>query len=112
MAAAILAAAALLYFHNPEENSYAPKCLLYSTTGIKCPGCGGQRAVYHLLHGHLVEAIRYNFFLCLFFPYLSLVCAAVYSETEALKKTYSRKALFLYMALYFLWWLVRNLFGW
>ena len=30
-----------------------PTCLLKLTTGFDCPGCGGTRALWYLLHGDL-----------------------------------------------------------
>ena len=30
------------------------------TTGFDCPGCGGTRAFYYLLHGNLPEAARHH----------------------------------------------------
>jgi hypothetical protein len=34
--------------------------LFHKLTGWNCPGCGGTRAAYQLLHGHLVLALRDN----------------------------------------------------
>src|ERR1700736_2154617 len=36
----------------------APTCLLKLTTGFDCPGCGGTRAFWYLLHGNLPQAAR------------------------------------------------------
>ena len=55
-----------LYFFNPIEHGFYPKCMLHSLTGLDCPGCGGLRAVHQLLHGHLVRAFQFNpLFICL-----------------------------------------------
>jgi hypothetical protein len=35
-------------------------CLLRTFTGLDCPGCGGTRMVWYLLHGNLPEAARYH----------------------------------------------------
>ena len=36
------------------------KCALASSLYMYCPGCGGTRAVYSLLHFDIISAIRYN----------------------------------------------------
>lgn len=35
-------------------------CLFHTFTGYYCPGCGGTRAVYMLLHMHPVKAFCYH----------------------------------------------------
>ena len=37
-------------------------CLLYSTVGLKCVGCGGTHCINALSKGMIVEAFRYNSF--------------------------------------------------
>jgi hypothetical protein len=60
----LLVAGGLLLFAvfrlNPAEHSFFPRCFFHSWTGLECPGCGGQRAVHHLLHGHIATAFRCN----------------------------------------------------
>lgn len=36
------------------------KCIFHEFTGLYCPGCGGTRAFFALLHGHPVLSFRYN----------------------------------------------------
>src|SRR5207244_4443092 len=57
-----IAGAALmpLYFFNPVEHSFFPKCFFHALTGLDCPGCGGLRATHQLLHGHVLAALRLN----------------------------------------------------
>jgi len=53
-----------------------PKCPIHATTGLFCPGCGGQRAVRALLDGHFELALRCNallFAVPLFFLALHVV---------------------------------------
>jgi len=49
-----------LYFFNPVEHGFFPRCLLHSMTGLDCPGCGGLRATHQLLHGDIVAAFKLN----------------------------------------------------
>jgi hypothetical protein len=50
----------ILFAFNPSEHSFYPLCTFYRLTGLQCPGCGGLRAVHHLLHGHIATAFRFN----------------------------------------------------
>jgi hypothetical protein len=51
----------IVYFsYNPEKMDFFPPCLFYKLTGLKCPGCGTQRAVHSLLHLEMKQAFSYN----------------------------------------------------
>lgn len=50
----------VLYACPPTEYSFYPRCLFHALTGWQCPGCGGTRALYHLLHLHVGEAMHFN----------------------------------------------------
>jgi len=73
----IFVAAGFLYVftHDPShsENLYVV-CIFKTVTGWDCPGCGGQRALYHLLHLDFAKAVRMNAFFVLFLlPYLAIL---------------------------------------
>jgi hypothetical protein len=63
----------------------APTCLVKLTTGLDCPGCGGTRAFWYLLHGDLPAAARHHLLFVFAVPFL----------------------LYLYLA-----WGTKQLFGW
>lgn len=63
----------------------APSCLLKYTTGFICPGCGGTRAAWYLLHGDIPAAARHHALFVFVVPFL----------------------LYMYFA-----WAGRRLFGW
>ena len=46
-----------------------PPCPLHAYTGYYCPGCGGTRATFALLHGHLIR----SFVLHPFVPYTAVL---------------------------------------
>jgi len=51
----------LFYFIiNPNKVNFLPKCPLYATTGIYCPGCGSQRATHELLHLNIKGVLKQN----------------------------------------------------
>lgn len=45
---------------NPTEYRFFPRCVFHAVSGWDCPGCGGQRALHHLLHGQFDAALRAN----------------------------------------------------
>lgn len=62
-----------LYVNDPAtaEESFLP-CPAYWATGLKCPGCGSQRAVHQLMHGNITQAIHWNALLVFSIPYILL----------------------------------------
>src|SRR6516165_4319094 len=56
----VVGAGAVLYFFNPSQYGFYPVCEFHQWTGLNCPGCGGTRAVYQLLHGHVLRAMQDN----------------------------------------------------
>lgn len=59
-AATFLSIGIIVYFFNPSTHAFYPECQFHRLTGLNCPGCGMTRAVYALLHGHLLLAVRDN----------------------------------------------------
>jgi hypothetical protein len=45
-------------------------CLFRQFTGLDCPGCGGTRMVWYLLHGNLPEAARHHLVALLLVPFV------------------------------------------
>jgi len=60
MAVGLLAGSGVLYTFSPTEHSFYPICVFHALTGWQCPGCGVTRALYHLLHLHVGQALQYN----------------------------------------------------
>lgn len=110
LSAAIMLAA--LYVFEPSAGSFFPKCIFHQLTGLNCPGCGLQRAIHALMHGHVAEAVHYNAIL----PVLAFVAAA-YGVAYALRNAFPRfhraftsaRAAVLVLALIVAWWVLRNI---
>ena len=60
MGAVAAGAGAVVFFFNPNTHGFYPACLFHELTGCNCPGCGGTRSVYALLHGNLPLALKDN----------------------------------------------------
>lgn len=105
----------LLYFFNPVEYQLAPKCIVKMITGLSCPGCGMQRFLHALMHGHIYEAFSYNWFFVYAIPYTLLLVAARINLLSRLPRLehalHSSIAVYFYLISYFVWFIVRNIFN-
>jgi hypothetical protein len=109
-----LGVGAVVFFFNPSTHRFYPVCLFHELTGWNCPGCGMTRALYALLHGNLMAALKDN---ALFVALLAL--AAVWGARLAVRKARKQpaawkippKILWLALALAILFAVVRNLPG-
>lgn len=118
----VIVAAGIFYYHfDPNDVSIPmPKCIFRQLTGWQCPGCGAQRAVHDLLHGDVIGAISHNIFFVIAVPFLLLTAYAVFmvkrgNPSAMTLKLYnfvtSRYTLLSYVAVYCIWWVVRNCIG-
>jgi hypothetical protein len=71
--AVAVAGGLILFFFDPARSGFYPPCLFHKLTGLQCPGCGGLRALHHLLHGELLTALQFNALLVVG----ALVCAGL-----------------------------------
>ncbi|HTD96286.1 MAG TPA: DUF2752 domain-containing protein [Edaphobacter sp.] len=60
----------------PEQYSFYPRCPLYLSLHLQCPGCGTTRAFAALLRGHFTEALHLNALTTLLLP-LGVIYAAL-----------------------------------
>jgi hypothetical protein len=68
IAVGLLAGSGVLYTFSPTNHRFYPICMFHALTGWQCPGCGGTRALYHLLHLHVGQALQYNALVTLLAP--------------------------------------------
>ena len=65
LGATAVGAGAMVFFFNPSTHGFYPVCMFHALTGLNCPGCGTTRALYALLHGNLLLALKDNaLFIC------------------------------------------------
>ena len=65
-------ALAVLYFRLDPAHYPFPRCPVYWLTGLHCPGCGTQRALHALLHGHVGQAVGFNLLAAVLAPVVVL----------------------------------------
>jgi len=56
----MIAGSAVIYSFPPQDYHFYPLCPIYATTHFLCPGCGGTRALYQLLHLNFSAAWHFN----------------------------------------------------
>lgn len=104
------------YFIDPLQKSFPIHCIWKDLTGSECPSCGTQRALHSLMHGEIMKALKYNCFFVISIPYAFLaVLCSWYNKKNIFDRIksiiYDARTLRLYVLLYFLWWLTRNVLG-
>lgn len=70
--AAMLGGMAVVYRFPPTDYSFYPRCPIYLTTHLLCPGCGSTRALHALLHLDIQGALHYNALFTVLFPFVCL----------------------------------------
>ena len=114
---ALLAAGLLgVYFFLDPEQHFFPKCPFLWLSGWKCPGCGSQRAVHHLLHGDVTEALRVNFLFVLALPYVLLGLTLEYTawgrkQMAIRRRWYGYRAALVALVCVVFFGIIRNIWG-
>ena len=72
IAACFAGAASYVWVSDPTDSGATDMstCLVKLTTGLDCPGCGGTRAFYYLMHLNLPQAVRHHLMAVLAAPVL------------------------------------------
>ena len=117
----------VVYFnYNPVESVFFPKCPFLMLTGLKCPGCGSQRAIHALLHWNIRSAFHHNALLIMSIPYILLLLVAKITYTalrrgqeEVSISRFSHFAVTIqhpviiwsYCSIVLIFWITRNIYG-
>ena len=114
VAAVVVAGVVIYSTFDPSASRWFPRCPFLMLTGLKCPGCGTQRAIHALLHGDVLSALHFNALLPVSIP-LGLLYG--YAELVRTRKPrfYNRvnsvTAILAVLIVVIVWWIVRNIFG-
>lgn len=88
-----------------------PVCPSNALFGIDCPGCGGLRMVYSLLHGDLAAAVHYNAVALAALPVVGWFWAAWFAARwrGARMRPWPRWAVATALVVVLAWFVVRNI---
>jgi hypothetical protein len=115
-ASAAAGCAWVLDHFDPARAHFYPPCVFHALTGLACPGCGGTRAMYQLLHGHLAMAWRYNPAMMLYLPVMLFggieVARSFLTGRDARPITLRPWLAWAIVASIVVWWIVRNTSLW
>ena len=115
VAVIVIAGIAIYSTFDPSTVRFFTRCTFLTLTGLKCPGCGTQRAIHALLHGNFLEAVRFNAMMVASVPLLALYGYAEIvrkSKPRFYNKVNSTPIILTIFVLVVLWWILRNVFGW
>lgn len=85
----------LFYFLPVSWEDYTVSCWIHERSGLYCPGCGGTRAVFALLHGRIVLSFLYHpIVLYILFIYLMIVFKGILHVISRGKVPYMKWRLF------------------
>ncbi|MAP54232.1 DUF2752 domain-containing protein [Altibacter sp.] len=112
----VLLAGLLWVYHtfDPSEHAFFLPCPFHHLTGFLCPGCGSQRAIHHLLHGHIAAAFSLNPLLVLSLPLLmygiyNKVYNYLFSTERRISLFYNKIFLYIYIGCVLFFWIFRNI---
>lgn len=104
----------IYYIFNPIDSQIFPKCPFLLLTGLKCPGCGSQRAIHSLLHLDFIKALHCNILLVLSLPVIVILLLAEYHRCRKptlYLKVHNHIYMWGYLTITILWWITRNIFN-
>jgi len=105
----LISTSCLIYFYSPTEYTFYPPCILKMVTGLDCPGCGGIRALYNLLHGQFLRAADYNLLFVTILPLLFVTLVAQQTfPSQKILSSINKPVVFVILVCIF--WLLRNIY--
>lgn len=105
-------------YYGSSGSVWSKQCSFHELTGWQCPGCGGQRAFYHLLHGDVLNALRHNLIMIIglpFFLYMYFILCQRYilKNEKALKYfNFPVRTGYIFITILAIYFILRNIPAW
>lgn len=105
----VAAGSTVVYLVDPSVTTWLPKCPLHALTGLDCPSCGSTRALHHILHGEFVKGLSFNPVAPVLWLLGGIVIVLIICFPRHRASSLMRVLVGLYIGVYLLWWIVRNI---
>lgn len=102
---------AVYWWFDPAEVGWMPRCLWKTVTSTDCPGCGSQRMIHALLHGHIGAAWKANAFALVMLPVIGFMFWLELTRSRRphlYAKVFSPAVIRTLIFLVLAWWIFRN----
>lgn len=86
-------------------------CLFHKFTGLSCPACGTQRALFSLLHGDPLTTWHFNYLLPFIALLLCTLAILAWRKSPLYRHLTSLPAVVVYGCIMLAWLIIRNLYG-
>ena len=85
-------------------------CLFKLIYNISCPGCGLTRMCLSILHGNIIEALKYNIGLIMILPIIIyIVCKLIYNYINNSNEPLNKWLITSTLIYLILWMVIRNI---
>jgi hypothetical protein len=99
---------------DPYIAGFFPQCPFHAITGLKCPGCGSQRALHCILNFDFIKAFHENALMVISIPYVCMgfIFDNTEKSTERLRKfrsiLFGKTAIWIILSGIIAFWVLRN----
>ncbi len=107
----MVVSAGALYFIDPRKYLISIPCMFNYFTGLYCPGCGGLRGTFCLLHFDILKGLKYNllivFILAGFIYYL--IREIIFLFKNKYISHINKNILYIFLIIFIIYGVIRNL---
>ena len=109
----ILVFVGVVYYFVARFTDFGLKCYIYELTGLNCPACGTTRMIVSASRLHFRESFNYNPFMFVSFPFVvgEVIYFLYINEARKPVNRVNKMIIYIWLALFVLFGILRNIFG-